>query len=144
MVEAKLRWNGKMGFVGVSGSNHAVVMDVRPESGGDGTAPSPMELVLMALGGCSGVDVAEILRKKRLNVRDFQIILEGERAEDYPKVFTKVQMTFVFEGEGLTMKPLEDAVRLSLDLSLIHIFQFTKSSKQPAGFRRRLLNLPLS
>lgn len=50
MVEAKLRWNGKMGFVGVSGSNHAVVMDVRPESGGDGTAPSPMELVLMALG----------------------------------------------------------------------------------------------
>ncbi|HOK30466.1 MAG TPA: OsmC family protein [Limnochordia bacterium] len=115
MVEAKLRWNGKMGFVGVSGSNHAVVMDVRPESGGDGTAPSPMELVLMALGGCSGVDVAEILRKKRLNVRDFQIILEGERAEDYPKVFTKVQMTFVFEGEGLTMKPLEDAVRLSLD-----------------------------
>lgn len=115
MVEAKLRWNGKMGFVGVSGSNHTVVMDVRPESGGDGTAPSPMELVLMALGGCSGVDVAEILRKKRLNVRDFQIILEGERAEDYPKVFTKVQMTFVFEGEGLTMKPLEDAVRLSLD-----------------------------
>jgi len=115
MVEAKLRWNGKMGFVGVYGSNHAVVMDVRPESGGDGTAPSPMELVLMALGGCSGVDVAEILRKKRLNVRDFQIILEGERAEDYPKVFTKVQMTFVFEGEGLTMKPLEDAVRLSLD-----------------------------
>jgi putative redox protein len=90
-------------------------MDVRKESGGDGTAPSPMELVLMALGGCSGVDVAEILRKKRLQIRDFQILLEGERAEEYPKVFTKVQMTFVFEGEDLKLKPLEDAVRLSLE-----------------------------
>ncbi|HBG09860.1 MAG: OsmC family protein [Limnochordia bacterium] len=114
-MQAKLSWNGKMGFVGVSGSNHALVMDVRKESGGDGTAPSPMELVLMALGGCSGVDVAEILRKKRLQIRDFQILLEGERAEEYPKVFTKVQMTFVFEGEDLKLKPLEDAVRLSLE-----------------------------
>jgi putative redox protein len=61
------------------------------------------------------VDVAEILRKKRLKVNDFQILLEGERAEEHPRVLTKVQLTYVFEGEGLTLKPLEDAVRLSLE-----------------------------
>lgn len=115
MVQAQVRWNGKMGFVGVSGSNHAVVMDVRKENGGDGTAPSPMELVLMALAGCSGVDVAQIVKKKRLKVRDFQVFVEGERAEEHPRVFTRVQLTFVFAGEDLTRKPLEDAVRLSLE-----------------------------
>lgn len=115
MMQAQVRWNGKMGFVGVSGSNHALVMDVRKESGGDGTAPSPMELVLMALAGCSGVDVAQIVQKKRLKVRDFQVFVQGERAEEHPRVFTKVELTYVFEGEGLTMKPLEDAVRLSLE-----------------------------
>lgn len=114
-MQAQLRWNGKMGFVGISGTNHAVVMDVRKENGGDGAAPTPMEYVLMALGGCSGVDVAEILRKKRQKVNDFQILLEGERAEEHPRVLTKVQLTYVFEGEGLTLKPLEDAVRLSLE-----------------------------
>ena len=61
------------------------------------------------------MDVASILKKKRLNVRNFEIMLGAERAEDYPKVFTKVEMTFIFEGDGLSLKPLEDAVRLSLD-----------------------------
>ncbi|NMB00149.1 MAG: OsmC family protein [Firmicutes bacterium] len=114
-MQAQVKWNGKMGFVGVSGTNHAVVMDVSKENGGDGTAPSPMEMVLLGLAGCSGVDVAQIVKKKRLTVRDFQISVSGERADEHPRVFTKVDLTFVFEGENLTMKPLEDAVRLSLD-----------------------------
>jgi len=114
-MHAQVKWNGKMGFVGISGTNHSVVMDVAKESGGDGAAPSPMEMVLMGLAGCSGMDVASILKKKRLNVRNFEIMLGAERAEDYPKVFTKVEMTFIFEGDGLSLKPLEDAVRLSLE-----------------------------
>ncbi|HHT43450.1 MAG TPA: hypothetical protein GX014_08645 [Firmicutes bacterium] len=114
-MQAQVRWNGKMGFVGISGSNHTVVMDVSKENGGDGAAASPMEMVLMALAGCSGVDIALIVKKKRLDVRDFQILVEGERADEHPRVFTKVNMTFVFEGADLTLKPLEDAVRLSLE-----------------------------
>ena len=114
-MQAKVKWNGKMGFVGTSGTNHAVVMDVSKEAGGDGVAASPMEMELLGLAGCSGVDVALILQKKRLNVRDFQILVNGERADEHPRVFTKVHMAFVFEGEGLSPKALEDAVRLSID-----------------------------
>ncbi|HHT69882.1 MAG TPA: OsmC family protein [Firmicutes bacterium] len=114
-MQAQVRWNGKLGFVGISGSNHAVVMDVSKENGGDGAAASPMELVLLGLAGCSGIDVALIVKKKRLNVRDFQIFVDGQRADEHPQVFNKVQMKFVFEGDDLSQKALEDAVRLSLD-----------------------------
>lgn len=114
-MQAQVKWNGKMGFVGISGTNHSVVMDVSKENGGDGAAASPMEMILLGLAGCSGVDVALIVKKKRLNVRDFEIIVSAERADEHPRVFTKVDMTFVFEGEDLTIKPLEDAVRLSID-----------------------------
>lgn len=114
-MQAQVKWNGKMGFVGISGTNHAVVMDVSQEAGGDGAAASPMEMVLMGLAGCSGVDVALILQKKRLNVRNFEILVQAERAPEHPRVFTKVDLTFVFEGESLSQKPLEDAVRLSID-----------------------------
>lgn len=114
-MQAQVKWNGKMGFVGISGTNHSVVMDVSKENGGDGAAASPMEMVLMGLAGCSGVDVAIIVQKKRLDVRDFEIIVNAERADEHPKVFTKVYMTFIFEGEDLSVKPLEDAVRLSIE-----------------------------
>ncbi|HBN95595.1 MAG TPA: osmotically inducible protein OsmC, partial [Firmicutes bacterium] len=80
-MQAKVRWNGKLGFVGISGTNHAVVMDVSKENGGDGAAASPMEMVLLGLAGCSGIDVALIVKKKRLNVRDFEIFVHGERAD---------------------------------------------------------------
>ena len=114
-MKAQVKWNGKMGFIGISGTNHAVAMDVSQAAGGDGAAASPMEMVLLALAGCSGVDIAIILKKKRLNVRDFEIFVEGERSDEHPKVFTKVDMTFVFEGEDLRPKPLEDAVKLSIE-----------------------------
>lgn len=114
-MNVQVKWNGKMGFVGISGTNHSVVMDVSKENGGDGAAASPMEMVLMGLAGCSGLDVAIILKKKRLDVRNFEIVVNGERAEEHPRVFTKVDMTFIFEGNDLRHKPLEDAVRLSLE-----------------------------
>jgi putative redox protein len=114
-VQAQVKWNGKLGFVGISGSNHAVVMDVTKENGGDGAAASPMEMVLLGLAGCSGIDVALIVEKKRLSVRDFEVFVKAERADGHPQVFNKVDMTFVFEGDNLSRKGLEDAVRLSLD-----------------------------
>lgn len=114
-MEVKVRWDGQMGFVGRSGTNHAVVMDVSPQVGGGGTAPSPMEMVLFGLAGCAGVDVALILQKKKVQVRDFEVLVQAERADEHPRVFTKVDLTFVFEGEDLRLKPLEDSVRLSIE-----------------------------
>lgn len=114
-MEARVQWNGKMGFVGISGTNHAVVMDASQENGGDGAAASPMEMVLMGLAGCSGMDVVSILRKKRMNLWTMEIVLNAERADDHPRVFTKVDVTFMFRGEDLKEKALEDAVRLSME-----------------------------
>jgi len=114
-VKARVQWNGRMGFVGVSGTNHAVVMDASPENGGDGAAASPMEMVLMGLAGCSGMDVVSILRKKRINLWTMDIVLHAERADDHPRVFNNVEVTFIFKGENLKDKPLEDAVRLSME-----------------------------
>ena len=65
-MQAKVQWNRKLGFVGISGTNHSVVMDVTKENGGDGAAPSPMEMVLFGLAGCSGIDVALIARRSAL------------------------------------------------------------------------------
>lgn len=114
-MQAKVRWNGKLGFIGTSGTNHIVPMDVSKEAGGDGAAASPMELVLLGLAGCSGIDVAMITKKKRLNVHDFEILVASKRADDHPKVFTAIDLSFIFSGENLTLKPLEDAVRLSME-----------------------------
>jgi len=114
-MEARVRWNGKMGFVGISGTNHTVVMDTRPEIGGDGAAPSPMEMVLMGLAGCSGIDVVSILQKKRVKLHSLEIALDAERAEEHPRVFTRINVRFSAAGEGLTEKHLTDAVRLSME-----------------------------
>ena len=67
----------------------------------------------MALGACSGMDVVSILKKKRLEIEGFEVILRAERAEEHPKVFKKIRLTYLFRGAGLPLKALEDAVRLS-------------------------------
>ncbi|NLY11304.1 MAG: OsmC family protein [Firmicutes bacterium] len=114
-MNATVRWNQKMSFVGKTGSNHSVVMDTSA-LGGDGAAPSPMEMVLLGLAGCSGIDVVSILNKKRVNLDNFEIrIINAERADEHPKVFTKVEMEYAFSGEDLNPKHLEDAVALSID-----------------------------
>lgn len=114
-MKVDVRWTGKMSFLGISGSGHAVVMDTSQANGGEGSAPSPMEMVLMGLAGCSGIDVVSILEKKRVPFKGLQILIDGERAEEHPRVFTKVKMTFVFKGKDLNQKALEDSIRLSLD-----------------------------
>lgn len=114
-MQARVSWNGKMGFVGIPSSNHAVLMDTSVNSGGDGAAASPMEMVLMGLAGCSGIDIALILEKKRIKVDDFEILVEAKRADEHPRVFTEVDLEFVFYGKDLRLKPLESAVRLSIE-----------------------------
>lgn len=114
-MKVDVRWTGKRGFLGISGSGHAVVMDTSEANGGEGSAASPMEMVLMGLAGCSGIDVVSILEKKRVALEGLQVLINSERADEHPKVFTKVNLTFVFKGKDLNHKALEDSVRLSID-----------------------------
>ena len=95
---AKVRWVEKMKFVGTGPSGKSLVMDAPEKSGGDGSAVTPGELVLLGLGGCTGVDVASMLTKMRVPFRDLQVDVEAEPVETYPKIYKWVNIIYRFYG----------------------------------------------
>ena len=100
-------------FEGVAGSGHRVTMDVAPEVGGRNLGLRPMEMVLLGLGGCTAIDVLHMLRKGRQPITDMRVELNAERAEDVPKVFTRIHLHFVLTGAGLDPHKIERAINLS-------------------------------
>ena len=100
-MKARIQWAGEALFIGESGSGHAVVMDGPPESGGRNLGVRPMEMLLLGLGGCSNYDVVSILKKSRQAVESCEAFLEAERADEDPKVFTRIHLHFVVKGRGL-------------------------------------------
>jgi putative redox protein len=112
-MEAKLNWKEKMTFVGVSDSGHEVKIDTDAGVGGDDTAARPMELIVLGLAGCTGMDVISILRKKQQKVTSFDVNVSAERANEHPKVITSAVLTYVLHGEGLDEAALVRAIELS-------------------------------
>ncbi|MFQ5824648.1 MAG: OsmC family protein [bacterium] len=102
-------------FAAKADSNHWVIMDASQKDDGAEAGSSPMEMVLMALGGCSGIDVLLMLKKMRAKITNFQINLDSERSEEHPRVFTKVHLEYVFRGENIKPTDVERAIRLSID-----------------------------
>ena len=100
-------------FEGVAGSGHRVTMDVAPEVGGRNLGLRPMEMVLLGLGGCTAIDVLHMLRKGRQPITDMRVELTAERADDVPKVFTRIHLHFVLTGAGLDPHKIERAINLS-------------------------------
>lgn len=100
-------------FVGKAESNHWVPMDSKKEFSGYDAAAHPMELVLLALGSCSGCDVVSILTKKQVHLKGFEVHIDAERSENHPKVFTKIHLEYVFYGKELNPVHLERAIVLS-------------------------------
>ncbi|MDI3516746.1 MAG: putative redox protein [Thermotogota bacterium] len=113
MNEMKLSWLGGMRFYSRTPSGHDVFLDSSPKVGGTDTAARPMEHLLIALMGCTGMDVVSILEKMRVDGYTFDLVCEYERAEDHPKVYTKINLKYVFKGENLPKDKLEKAVKLS-------------------------------
>ncbi len=100
-------------FEGVAGSGHRVTMDVAPEVGGQNLGLRPMEMVLLGLGGWTAIDVLHMLRKGRQFITDMRVELNAERADDVPKVFTRIHLHFVLTGAGLDPHKIERAINLS-------------------------------
>jgi putative redox protein len=115
MAHATVRHSHHLTFIAKGKSNHWTAMDVSAESGGDGAAATPKELLLFALGGCTGTDVASILRKKRLDVRAFALEIEADEVADTPKVFTEARISYVVDGPGIAAADVERAIHLSLE-----------------------------
>jgi putative redox protein len=108
MIEASVNWTDNERYVGSATSRHSIVMDTAKEK----TANSPMELVLLALCGCTASDVVGILRKKREKFVGLEVRAAAERFDGYPAVYTSIHLTYVVRGE-VAKKSMEDAVKLS-------------------------------
>ncbi len=114
-MKSTIKWVDGVMFVGESGSGHALVIDGPPESGGRNLGPRPMELILTGLGACTAFDVVTILKKARQAVTDCRVELEAERADEVPKVFTRIHLHFVLSGRDLKPAQIERAINLSSD-----------------------------
>jgi putative redox protein len=114
-MKARIKWVEGVTMLGESGSGHAVVMDGPPEFGGRNLGLRPMEMLLIGMGGCTEFDVLHILRRGRHEVSFCEVELEAERAEEDPKVFTRIHAHFRIAGQGLTDKAVARAVKMSAE-----------------------------
>jgi putative redox protein len=96
-------------------SNHWITMDGPEKLGGSDAGVRPKELVLMALAGCTGSDVVSILKKKRVNLTDFEINIAAQQSEEHPKVFTHIDLEYVLYGKDIKEKDVERAIELSTE-----------------------------
>jgi len=100
-------------FAAHADSNHWVMMDGPADFGGSNAGTRPKELLLIALGGCTGSDVASMLHKRRAPLTAFEIRLTGNESEEHPKVFTDIHIEYIFFGDGLEPADIEHAIELS-------------------------------
>jgi putative redox protein len=107
MATIRLMHEGGLRFTATSPRGAEITLD------SDGASFSPMQLVLAALGGCSGMDVISILKKMRQDVTAYRIEVDGVRAEDHPRVFTEMTVRHIVEGINLSPAMVERAVSLS-------------------------------
>lgn len=100
-------------FMGKTDSNHWVVMDGPEDFGGSNAGIRPKELILLALAGCTGSDVAVILKKKKINLDGFEMNITAEMQETHPQVYTKINLEYVFYGKNIPKEAVERAIELS-------------------------------
>lgn len=107
---ATIHYAGDDYFVGIPPTGHAITLDLNGERS---NAPGPLELLLVALGGCTGADVISILKKKRERVTEYRVEVKGERREDYPKSFKKFEVKHILRGYGISPENVARAIELS-------------------------------
>ena len=100
-------------FMAKGDSGHWVSMDGPQDFGGSNAASRPKELLLFALGGCTGSDVAAILRKKRVPLQGFEMQIKATQAEEHPQVYTDIHVEYIFYGTGVNPADVERAIELS-------------------------------
>lgn len=107
-----VKWNDNMNFSSTI-DGHTITVDALPESGGLDKGPRPKPFMLLALGGCTGMDVVSILKKMRVELDDLNIRVEAEMTDEHPKHYTKMTLIYSFKGKNLEIEKLTKAVELS-------------------------------
>lgn len=111
----KVKWIDGLRFVASDDKGHSVVMDVSKEHGGEGSGFGPMQLLLAAFGGCTGIDVVEVLRKQRQKLGGLEIVVSGRRVSEPPQVYDRVHVEYRLKGKGVKEKSVQRATQLSQD-----------------------------
>ncbi len=114
-MKTRIKWVENACLIGEADSGHGVVIDGAPDIGGRNLGVRPMEMMLMSLGGCTAMDVLSILKKTRQNVTDCVIEVDGQRRDEYPKIFTQIHVHFIIKGYDLKDNHVKRAVNLSAE-----------------------------
>lgn len=126
-----------------TGSGHHIILDAAEHNGGQNSGPQPMEMLLVALAGCSGMDILTILRKKRQDITGYELRIHGTRAEEHPKVYLDITLEHVFSGHNIRPEAVERAIELTEErycgasamlgktATIGHTFSIIEDSKEP-------------
>ena len=133
-MKARVKWVEDVCFMGESESGHAVILDGSPEIGGRNLGMRPMEMLLVSMGACSSIDVVTILKKARQEISNCVAEISAERAEEIPKVFTKIHVNFVVTGRGLNVAQVERVVKLSAEKYCSASIMLGKAAEISHGF----------
>jgi putative redox protein len=112
-MQSKVVWKGGMAFTGTADESYLIPLDAKKSAGGHDLGFRPLQLFAIGLVGCTGMDVISILKKKRQEVTEFEVSAEVERADEHPKVFTKILLTYKVVGKNIDPQAVERAVELS-------------------------------
>ena len=115
MTKSRITYTSGLQFVAEADSGHAVIMDGEEKFGGRNSGARPMELLLMGIGGCSGMDIVSILKKKKERLTGLDIHVSGTMAEEYPHKYTQIDIEYVVRGRGLSDAAVKRAIQLSMD-----------------------------
>jgi putative redox protein len=110
-MQARVTWVEDQRFLGQGASGHGIVVD----AGAEKLGPSPMELLLIGMAGCTAYDVLSILQKKRQAVTGLEVVAEGRRADGPPRVYNSIEVEYIVRGRGINATAVEQAIRLSED-----------------------------
>ncbi len=133
-MKACIKWVENASFLGETESGHSLLMDGPPDAGGRNLGPRPMETVLMGTGACAAFDVVHILKKSRQAVSGCVVELDAERAEQDPKVFTRIRFHFTVTGKGLNPQQVERAIKLSAEKYCSASIMLGKTAEISHGF----------
>jgi putative redox protein len=140
-MHVRIKWVEGVAFVGESETGHAVVLDGAPENGGRNIGMRPMEMLLIGMGACTSFDVVTILKKARQPIVDCVAEIDATRADEIPKVFTKIHVHFVITGGNLNETQVERAVKLSAEKYCSASIMLAQSVIITHGFEIRTTNV---
>jgi len=111
----RVKWIDGLRFVATDSMGHSIVTDASKQVGGEGSGFSPLQLLLAALGGCTGIDIVDIMRKQRQQIDDLEMVVSGERVKEPPRVYSNIHVEYRVKGKDVKEKAVKRAIQLSED-----------------------------